>query len=52
VSDPPSIDCVPAEAELVAELAREECSERRLLARQATILLVLVALLVVHAVLS
>jgi hypothetical protein len=52
VSDVPITNRVPTETELVAECAREERSERWLLARQVTIVLVLVALLVTHAMLG
>lgn len=48
----PAENRLPAEADLAAELAREERSERWLFVRQVAIVLVLVALLVTHALLS
>ncbi len=49
MSDVPRSDIVPTDADLVAERAREERSERWLLARQVAIVLAIVALLVTHA---
>jgi hypothetical protein len=52
MSDAPGAPGVPSESDLVAERAREERFEHRLFIRQTTIVLVLVALLVIHAVLG
>jgi hypothetical protein len=52
MSDAPSIPGVPTEPDLVAERAHEERSERWLFIRQVAIVLVLVALLVIHALLG
>jgi hypothetical protein len=48
---PPILD-IPNELDLVAERAREEHAERRLLVRQIAIIFVLVALILAHALLG
>jgi hypothetical protein len=52
MSDMPTIPGAPTEPDLAAESAREQRSERWLFARQVAIVLVLVALLVIHALLG
>jgi hypothetical protein len=52
MSEAPSIPGVPTEPDLADERAREERSERWLFIRQVAIVLMLVALLVIHALLG
>jgi hypothetical protein len=52
LSDVPSTPGVPSESDLLAESAREERFERWLFIRQVAVVLVLVALLVIHALLG
>jgi hypothetical protein len=52
MSDAPIIPGVPSEPDLAAERAHEERSGRWLFIRQVAIVLVLVAVLVIHALLG